>query len=251
MLRLAFVGKGGAGKSTIAGTFARLLAQRGEPVLVIDSDPMPGLSLSLGAGTVEAPLPDEAVFEEKDGERTVYRLRLDAADAVEAYAATAPGGVRLLQFGKLRGHVGALMRSQSAFQQIIDGLPANGWHIIGDLPGGTRQPFFGWARYASTVVIVVEPNSKSILSARRLAGLAASKTAPERIVAVVNKARDEDDVERVRQRLDLDVVASVPYDEGFGGAERAGVAPVDVAPEGPGVLGVQSLVQAVETEAQV
>lgn len=39
-VRVAFVGKGGAGKSSIAGTFARLLAVTGQPVLALDSDPM-------------------------------------------------------------------------------------------------------------------------------------------------------------------------------------------------------------------
>jgi CO dehydrogenase nickel-insertion accessory protein CooC1 len=48
-LRLAVVGKGGAGKSVIAGTLARLLARRGERVLALDSDLLPGLALSLGA----------------------------------------------------------------------------------------------------------------------------------------------------------------------------------------------------------
>ena len=42
-IRLAFVGKGGAGKSTLAGTFARLLGRAGEPVLALDSDPLPGM----------------------------------------------------------------------------------------------------------------------------------------------------------------------------------------------------------------
>ena len=47
-MRVAFVGKGGAGKSAIAGTFARTLARQGDPVLAIDSDPLPGLAFSLG-----------------------------------------------------------------------------------------------------------------------------------------------------------------------------------------------------------
>ncbi len=44
------VGKGGAGKSVIAGTIARLAARDGARVLALDSDPLPGLSLSLGSG---------------------------------------------------------------------------------------------------------------------------------------------------------------------------------------------------------
>ncbi len=47
-MRLAVAGKGGTGKSVIAGTISRLLARRGESVLAINGDFMPGLPCSLG-----------------------------------------------------------------------------------------------------------------------------------------------------------------------------------------------------------
>lgn len=54
---LAVVGKGGAGKSVISGTLARLLARRGHRVLALDSDTLPGMELSLGArAPAEPPL---------------------------------------------------------------------------------------------------------------------------------------------------------------------------------------------------
>ncbi|MDQ6797584.1 MAG: AAA family ATPase, partial [Actinomycetota bacterium] len=94
-MKLAFVGKGGAGKSAIAGTVARALARRGTPVLAVDSDPLPGLAFSLGLESDEAPIPDDAVVERKEGEDGPrFRLRpgLDAADAVEQFAVMAPDG---------------------------------------------------------------------------------------------------------------------------------------------------------------
>ncbi len=149
-MKVAFVGKGGSGKSAIAGTFARALARRGEPVLTIDSDPMPGLAFSLGLDRSDTPLPDDSVVERQQGEEGPrFRLRpgLSALDAIEQFAATGPDGVRFLQFGKLRGHSAAIMRSQFAFMQIIDQLPEDlPWSVVGDLPGGTRQPFAGLGR---------------------------------------------------------------------------------------------------------
>ena len=104
-MRVAVVGKGGAGKSVIAGTVARLLARRGQRVLALDSDPMPGLSFSLGSGPdpLEAPLRDAA---EKDG-AVRWRLKpgIGPVRAVQRYAAHAPDGIRLLQIGKAAGGV--------------------------------------------------------------------------------------------------------------------------------------------------
>lgn len=238
------MGKGGAGKSAIAGTLARLMARRGEAVLAVDSDPMPGLALSLGLELDDAPIPDEAVEERpphEDGPR--YRLvpGLTAEEAVERYAATGPDGVRFLQLGKLRGHAAALIKSQCALRQIMHELPEQRWNVVGDLPGGTRQLFFGWGHYARTLVVVVEPTAKSLLAARRLARYPLDGAGPEQMVAVANKVRSASDVELVRDRSGLRVVAWVPWDDELRAAERQGSAPVDRAAGSAAVEAVGSL----------
>ncbi len=72
-MRLAVVGKGGAGKSVISGKMARVLARQGPPLLALDSDLLPGLSFSLGAGEDPAlpPLRDAA----EKGEDGRWRLK--------------------------------------------------------------------------------------------------------------------------------------------------------------------------------
>ena len=247
-MRIAFVGKGGAGKSAIAGTFCRFLARRGEPVLAVDSDPLPGLALSLGLKIDDdVRIPDEVVVERKEGEPGPrYRLveGLSAIDAVERFSVTAPDGVRFLQFGKIgvNGQVGqSLFRSQLAFRQITRELPDDRWSVVGDLPGGTRQPFTGWGTFAKTILIVVEPSAAALLSARRLARMANLDHAP-RVLAVANKVRAPDDVELVAARTGLEVVGAVPWDEAFADAERTRRAPIDEAPASEAVRAVDCLV---------
>jgi len=243
-VKVAFVGKGGAGKSAIAGTVARALARRGTPVLAVDSDPLPGLAFSLGLESDEAPIPDDAVVERKEGEDGPrFRLRpgLDAADAVEQFAVMAPDGVRFLQFGKVRGGGPQLFRSQLAFLQIVRQLPADRWNVIGDLPGGTRQAFTGWGSFAQTVLVVVEPTAHSMLSGRRLARMAQLEDGPQRVVAVVSKAREPGDAELVSRRTGLEVIATIPWDEALADAERQRLAPIDAAPHCPAVEAVELL----------
>ncbi|MBA3366147.1 MAG: AAA family ATPase, partial [Actinobacteria bacterium] len=49
-MKIAVGGKGGAGKTTVAGTLARAFAQSGHSVLALDADTNPMLGISLGLG---------------------------------------------------------------------------------------------------------------------------------------------------------------------------------------------------------
>jgi CO dehydrogenase maturation factor len=246
-MRLAFVGKGGAGKSAISGTFARILAREGHKVLAIDSDPLPGLAFSLGLAIDHSPpIPDDAVVERKEGEEGPrWRLNpeVDPFEAVEKWSVEAPDGVRFLQFGKIKGDQN-LWRSQIAFRFVINKLPEGRWNVVGDLPGGTRQAFTGWGSWAHTVLIVVEPTAKSLLSGRRLARMAdLDPDNPKRVMAVASKVREPDDVEMIAKGTGLEVIASVPWDEELAEAERRQLAPIDFAPDAPAVRAVESLVE--------
>ncbi len=242
-MRVAFVGKGGSGKSTIAGTFARLLARRGEPVLAVDSDPLPGMSYSLGIDVDDRPIPDDAVVEgPEDGPRFVLAPGLDPATVIERYAVTSPDGVRYLQFGNTSGHIATIQRAQFAWSETVKGVDADAWHLVGDLPGGTRQAMFGWASYAECVLLVTEPTAKSIHSARRLLRLADADWGPTTILVVANKVQDDDDVKRISSRLDRPVVAVMPLSGQIMDGDRLARAPLDADPDGSFVQAVDALV---------
>ena len=246
-VRVAFVGKGGAGKSAIAGTFARALARRGEPVLAIDVDHVPGLALSLGLEVDDAPpIPDEALEENPEqGTGLPFRLvpGLSAVEAVERFSALAPDGVRFLQYGNVvNADLTTFRRTLCAFRQILDDMPQRHWSLVGDLPAGTMLAFAGLANFADVVVVVVEPMAKSLLSARRLAKLSASEHSPKSIVALASKVRSDDDIDLVRSRCGLEVIASVPFDQALVAAERDRRAPIDQVRPSPAVRAVEALV---------
>ncbi|MCA1844818.1 MAG: hypothetical protein LC792_16820 [Actinobacteria bacterium] len=253
-MRVAFVGKGGSGKSAIAGTTARLLARRGHAVLALDVDHVPGLAYSLGLAVDDAPpIPAEAIVarppEEENGggpRGLPFRLRpgLSWVEAVERYAACGPDGIRFLQFGNVDGgDLSAMAPCLWAFVQIVNEVDDGPWSVVGDLPAGTMMAFAGLARCARTVVVVVEPTAKSLLTGRRLGRLAATDRGPARMVAVANKVRGPDDAAMVRAATGLEVVAAIPWDPGLAEAERHGRAPVDHAPGGPAVRAVEQMTE--------
>jgi len=246
-LRIAVVGKGGAGKSVIAGTIARLLARRGHQVLALDSDLMPGLALSLGASAPSEPPLNDAAERDEDGR---WRLRkgIGAFRAVTRYSTEAPDGVRLLQFGKVSGSEGRapIMAAMQAFYRVIHRLrraePLRDWTVVGDLPAGPRQTAFDWAPYADTLLLVVEPTWKSALTARRIARIARARRTAPAILVVANKVTGAADAGRVGRLVREPVVVAVPADDAVAAADRLGLAPLDHAPDSPAVRAIGGLV---------
>jgi CO dehydrogenase maturation factor len=244
-LRLAVVGKGGAGKSVISATLARTLARRGHRVLALDSDTLPGLSISLGAGVPdEVPLNAAAERNEKGRWRLVKGV--GAARAVQRYATDAPDGVRVLQIGKTdRRGLEPNRASHQAFYQVIHRLDRvrslDDWVILGDLPAGPRQTAYDWAPYAQRYLLVVEPTWQSMLTARRIVRIASTMRDDRTFSLIVNKVTGDADAERVHDFLGVPLLGVVPADDAVRACERAGVALLDAAPDAPATRAIEEL----------
>jgi CO dehydrogenase maturation factor len=249
-MRLAVVGKGGAGKSVIAGTMARVLARRGHQVLALDSDLLPGLSISLGSGPDPVEPPLNAAAERGEDNRWRLRRGIGPVRAVQRYSTEAPEGIRLLQLGKTpREGIQPIMGSVNAFYKVVHRLARENafpdWTLLGDLPAGPRQAAFDWAPYAQTFVVVVQPGSQSMLTARRVARIARMRR-DAKALFVVNRVRSDDDVELVENMLGEPAFAAVPADGDVAEAERMGVAPIDHAPDAPAIRAIHELVVKLE-----
>ncbi len=246
-MRLAVVGKGGAGKSVIAGTMARILAREGRRVLALDSDLLPGLSISLGSGPDPLEPPLNAAAERDENNRWRLKRGIGPVRAVQRYSTEAPEGIRLLQLGKTpREGIAPTMASVNAFYKVVHRLPEapafRDWTLLGDLPAGPRQAAFDWAPYAETFVVVVQPGSQSGLTARRVARIARMRR-NAKAVFVANRVRSRDDVRLVEKMVGEPVLATVPVDDDVAYAERMGVAPIDHAPEAPAVRALVGLAE--------
>jgi CO dehydrogenase maturation factor len=245
-VKVAVVGKGGAGKSVIAGTMARLVGRSGARVLALDSDLLPGLSISLGSGPEpEEPPLNHAVEKDENGR---WRLKkgVGPVRAVQRYSTPAPDGVRLLQMGKTtREGIAPIMGSVNAFYRVVHRLPGTpafaGWTFIGDLPAGPRQAAYNWAPYAEKYVVVVQPGAQSALTARRVARILRQRGGAD-VLLIANRVKGKRDVQHVEKLIGEPVFASLPHDDRVARAERLGVAPIDYAPDSPSVAAIEGLV---------
>lgn len=104
-MKLAVAGKGGSGKTTIAGTLARVMAERGHRVVAIDDDSNPNLALTVGVETARAatfPGIPRDLLEERTDRDGVRRLELavPAEDVIDRFGVPVREGLTLLVMGQ-------------------------------------------------------------------------------------------------------------------------------------------------------
>jgi CO dehydrogenase maturation factor len=252
-MRIAIAGKGGTGKTTIAGTLARALARSsGREVLAIDADTNPNLASVLGIPRDEAEeivtLPRNLTRLQTADDGTTTRVFIGDADAmVGEYSVVGPDNVRLMIMGKV-GHAGAgcLCSAHAAVRGFLGEIaarPDDGRHVVVDMEAGLEHLSRGTGRHVSRVVAVLEPYYRSMETARNVALLARDLGITD-VVVVANKVRDDGDRAAIAdfcRAHGMRLVAEVPFDEGLSVAERRGGAPIDVAPESPAVRAIEAL----------
>lgn len=232
-LKIAFLGKGGVGKSLIAGTVCRLLAREGKSVLALDIDTVPGLAFSLGIPRDLGRLPSglAELVDGKKGRHWKVGKGAGAAHLVDTYAVRDVDGIWFLELGKLPNGVEPSVTV--AFRHVTERFRRPGWAVVADLAAGTRQPMFGWAEFAKARILVVEPSAKSLLTARRLALVATH--------VVVNKVRTEAELATVSAVTALPVIGVIPYDESVSEVEQRAEVPIDIVPHAPAMEAIAEL----------
>ncbi len=110
-MRIAIAGKGGTGKTTIAGTLARVLARTGREVLAIDADTNPNLASVLGIPPASAEaivsLPRNLMQRQTNADgTTTTKFTANPEELITEFSVRGPDGVRLMVMGRV-GHGGA------------------------------------------------------------------------------------------------------------------------------------------------
>ena len=259
-MKIAISGKGGSGKTTIAGTLVRAFALEGEKVLAIDSDTNPNLALTLGmpkesSSQIEC-LPRSLLEEVTDasGKKSI-KLAMAPEEIVMKYGVKTPGDVTLLLMGKPdHAGTGCLCGSHRVVRTFLESMLDDDKGItITDMEAGLEHLSRGTARNVDVILAIAEPYYKSLETARRTTELAA-ELAIKKIFIVANKVRNEEDQNAIQdfcQQHGLDLLFSVPFDESFFQAERNGVAPMDYDENSVGVGAIKELTRKLRTLRKV
>ncbi|MGH7687668.1 MAG: AAA family ATPase [Candidatus Dormibacteria bacterium] len=233
-MRLAIVGKGGVGKTTIAGTLARILAKRGRRVLALDLDPNPGLGYSVGLTPRETMLP-EGISVHTEGLPRPFAWRLNgdtsATAELERYAEPGPDGILYLCPGKILGASFLDDHSLMAVRDIVRGVSDSGWDIITDIDAATAVSCGRFLEFAEQCYVLTTPQPASAITARRLQDLLIAWP----LTMVASMSRGE------TAHAGLEPALRIPFDESVKAADRRGVPLVDAFPDSPVVAAVDRL----------
>ncbi len=244
-MKVAIAGKGGAGKTSIAGTLARVIARRGRRVLAIDNDLNPNLSLTLGIPAARiSDLPTFPAGIVRRNGAGVYELAMSLAEIRDTCSVPAPDGVSLLVASEPRTAMGCMGAMHMAVRGVIGAAPDGDEDVcIIDLEASTEHLLVATARFADAMYAVVEPYGTSLETGRRVLALA-RELGLGRVGLIANKVSDERDAATIAafaEKHGLELVGSVPYDETFHAADRAPRAPLDHSPDAPAMRAIDVL----------
>lgn len=254
-MKIAVSGKGGVGKTMIAGILARTLVQKGFRVLAIDADPNANLALTLGIPPSEAgkivPLSENAdLIEKKTGVKPesyggVFRLSFAVDDIFDNFSIRSPDGVYLLVMGVVKSAGGGCMCPANALVRALlrHLLMKRTEAVVVDMEAGTEHLGRGTAESVDAMLVVAEANLKALETAKKVYNLSKELGIREAFI-VGNKVAGPLDEDMIRQFCDdngLPLLDLIPYDEEMRRADAQGKSLVDFSSPSKGMLAIQKM----------
>ena len=235
-MKIAVSGKGGVGKTLVAGVLAEFLVRRGFKVLAIDADPAPNLALTLGISLVESnkivPISENKELIEsktKTDFEGVYHLSFTVDDIIEKFAVESPCGVNVLVMGTVRSAgQGCTCPANAVIRALLRHLlVARDEAVVMDMEAGVEHMGRGTAKHVDTMLIVADPGMKALETAKKIHQLA-NEAGLKRIFLVGNKAaspKGEQTIKEFTTRNRIPLLGLIPFDNMLLQADMLGEPP--------------------------
>ncbi|OGW78508.1 MAG: hypothetical protein A3I73_04595 [Omnitrophica bacterium RIFCSPLOWO2_02_FULL_45_16] len=229
-MKIAFAGKGGTGKTTLASMMVRLLAEDKRRVLAVDADPNSNLARSLGfpqAREIKPIVEMKGLIYERmgikqDPKGSFYKLNPKIDDIPEKFVKKR-SGVNLIVMGTVdAGGSGCVCPESTFLRELLKHLVLNhGEDIVMDMEAGIEHLGRSTAASMDCLLAVVEPTLASVetgMCVRKLAEDLKIKT-----LFIGNKVREGQDEDWLHEKLGSDsMVGIVSYYDAMRDIDRGG-----------------------------
>lgn len=218
-MKVAVVGKGGVGKTTISATLVRALADSGRSVYAIDADPNNCLAYALGFPHEMAksirPLSDmKDLLAERagvlPGQGGLHVLNPEVRDLIEDHTLEW-NGIKLLVMGTIeKGGGGCACPENTTLRAVVRELVDLPDDIVMDMEAGLEHLGRGTARHVDGLLAVVLPQISSVRTVLRIRELAAA-IGLRRIAVLANRLKGPEDLSVIADQLEgVPIAAELP-----------------------------------------
>jgi CO dehydrogenase maturation factor len=199
-MKIAFAGKGGVGKTSLAAWTADLLAREGKNVWLVDADT--ALSLGQASGVAAADLPEPLVrrgdlVRERIHAGGFLDLNPDVGDLPETLAVDVPlggaplpgvtaGRKRLLVMGAVTNAGGGCACDANALLKALLAhivMDRDEWVLV-DLEAGVEHLGRGTVAHVDGLVVVSEPSMRSLLTGAEVGRMATDLGLTNQVLAI-------------------------------------------------------------------
>jgi len=240
-VKIAISGKGGVGKTTLAGVMARILGERGHRVLAVDADPDSNLADAIGVEASKLkemkPLAQMKEFiEERTGAKkgdygSFFRLNPKVDDIPDRFAVE-KDGIKLVVIGDIpRGGGGCFCPENVMLKSLLSYVfIERDEYVIVDMEAGLEHLGRGTTEYVDALIVVVEPGQRSFHTARQVKKLS-DDLGIKNLYIVGNKVMNEGDERLMRENLkEFSFLGVMAYNESIMEADKQGVSPYEMDP---------------------
>ena len=236
-MKVAVAGKGGVGKTLIAGGLAHGFSERGLKTIGIDADSSPNLGLTLGLSAEETrkivPISDNKPLVESKtstGYSGVYNLNFSVDDIVKQYSIPTPLGVNLIVMGTVHSMgAGCMCAPTAVIRALLRHLVVErNEAIVLDLEAGVEHIGRGTAQEVDALIIVADSNLKSLEIAKHIHDMATA-AGMKHLYLVGNRVMNDTQKEAIQTFADkngLYLLSFVPFDQKVIEADMLGVTPL-------------------------
>jgi CO dehydrogenase maturation factor len=240
---IALAGKGGTGKTTLAGMLVKYLVETERtPILAVDADANANLNEVLGV-VVDETLGD-AREEMKRGVATGMTKDIFMEMKVQE-AIVEASGFDLIVMGRPEG-AGCYCAANTLLTQFLDKLVNNYAYLVIDNEAGMEHISRLTTNNVDVLLVVSDPTRRGIQAAARIVELADSLSLSiARKAVVLNRAREgqSEAVETAVQNHNLDLIGMVPEDDGVAEFDLNGRPTIELNSNSPALVAAYGIFQ--------